>query len=72
MSALAEYQKIADKVASDYVEPKTRITVGMATCGLTAGAQEVYDCAKKALAGKDGIVVDRVGCIGACFLEPIM
>ncbi|MCF0103958.1 MAG: NADH-quinone oxidoreductase subunit NuoF [Eggerthellaceae bacterium] len=44
----------------------------MATCGLTAGAQEVYDCAKNALDSQDRIVVDRVGCIGACFLEPIM
>ncbi|MBQ9953935.1 MAG: hypothetical protein IJO87_00705, partial [Eggerthellaceae bacterium] len=44
----------------------------MATCGLTAGAQPVYDKLHELLADEDDVQVDRVGCIGSCFLEPIV
>lgn len=44
-----------------------RITVGMATCGLAAGAQAVYDRLKSA-----GLNVEKVGCIGMCYNEPVV
>jgi NADH-quinone oxidoreductase subunit F len=46
-----------------------RITIGMATCGLSAGAKEVYDALKKA---KLTIPIDIVGCSGMCYNEPII
>ena len=46
-----------------------RIKVGMASCGLAAGAQAVFDELKK-LAGD--IPVAGVGCIGHCYCEPIV
>ena len=46
-----------------------RIKVGMASCGLAAGAQAVYDELKK-IAGD--IPVVGVGCIGHCYCEPIV
>ena len=46
-----------------------RIKVGMASCGLAAGAQAVFDELKK-IAGD--IPVVGVGCIGHCYCEPIV
>ena len=52
---------------------KTRITVGMATCGLAKGAGKVYEALKYELKKqkvKADIVV--VGCNGLCYAEPIV
>lgn len=52
----------------------TRITVGLATCGIAAGARHVYDAlldeVKKR--GLDNVKVMQTGCIGVCRLEPIV
>ncbi len=46
-----------------------RITVGMATCGLSAGAYDVFVALKKAFSE---IPVEKVGCIGMCYNEPVV
>jgi len=46
-----------------------RITVGLATCGMAAGAGPVFDALKNASLG---INVEPVGCIGMCYNEPIV
>lgn len=46
-----------------------RIKVGTASCGIAAGAEEVFNYFKKNV--KDLEVV-RVGCIGHCYAEPIV
>lgn len=47
--------------------------VGMATCGLAAGAQPVYELlkGKAQKIGWDGII-ERTGCIGFCHKEPLL
>ena len=52
----------------------TRIVVGMATCGIAAGARPVLlammdEVAKRSLAD---VTVSQTGCIGVCRLEPIV
>ncbi|MDR1619741.1 MAG: (2Fe-2S) ferredoxin domain-containing protein [Clostridiales bacterium] len=52
----------------------TRIVVGMATCGIAAGARPVLtafmdEAAKRNL---QHVVVAQTGCIGVCRLEPIV
>lgn len=52
----------------------TRIVVGMATCGIAAGARPVLaafmdEVAKRSL---HDVVVAQTGCIGVCRLEPIV
>jgi len=56
-----------------YGETGVRINVGMSTCGLAAGANPVYTAFKEALdtLGVKAKVVN-VGCIGACFAEPLV
>jgi NADH:ubiquinone oxidoreductase subunit F (NADH-binding) len=46
-----------------------RITVGVATCGIAAGAMPILDGLKGAGLG---MLVEGVGCAGMCFAEPIV
>ncbi len=52
---------------------KIRITVGMATCGLAAGADAIYDTLQQRLdqRGLD-VMLTKTGCLGACHQEPIV
>lgn len=52
----------------------TRIVVGMATCGLAAGAKPVYELFRDELIkrGLARVTLAETGCIGMCRLEPIV
>jgi len=51
----------------------TEIRVGLATCGIAAGAKPVYSALEKELAAIDAPVkLKRVGCIGMCYNEPLV
>ena len=52
----------------------TRILVGMATCGISAGARPVMNKFVEEIASRDlqKITVTPVGCIGECAIEPIV
>ena len=47
-----------------------RIVVGSGSCGIAAGAQKVYDAIANFLTDKSKLGV--TGCIGMCYLEPIV
>ncbi|MBI5604785.1 MAG: NADH-quinone oxidoreductase subunit NuoF [Deltaproteobacteria bacterium] len=49
------------------------IQIGLGTCGKAAGAEEVYCAAQKTLQqiGQPGRFME-VGCIGMCYLEPLL
>jgi len=53
---------------------KYRVVVGMASCGLAASADVIYDAIEKAINENElkGITLTSVGCIGECALEPIV
>ncbi len=50
-----------------------RVTVGMGSCGVKAGAQEVYDTISQELkaVGVEAVLVP-VGCMGLCAEEPVV
>ena len=48
-----------------------RIVIGEGSCGIAAGAQKVYDALAPLLADSD-VTLGITGCIGMCFLEPIV
>ncbi|HSO71349.1 MAG TPA: NADH-quinone oxidoreductase subunit F, partial [Thermodesulfobacteriota bacterium] len=52
---------------------KTKIFVGMATCGLSAGAEKVYQALQEEIqtAGLD-VSLQKTGCIGYCQREPLV
>lgn len=52
----------------------TRVVVGMATCGIAAGARPVLTAFVEEVNrhGLKDVVVTQAGCIGMCKLEPIV
>ncbi|MCC5909190.1 MAG: NADH-quinone oxidoreductase subunit NuoF [Clostridiaceae bacterium] len=50
-----------------------KIVVGLGSCGIAAGAQKVYDKIKRQLDVRGANnQLEPVGCIGMCYLEPIV
>ncbi len=67
--------KMQDKVAIRTGSNETRIVVGMATCGIAAGARPVLNAFVEAVteAGlTDSVSVTQTGCIGICQYEPVV
>jgi len=52
----------------------TRVVVGMATCGIAAGARPVLNAFMEEVAKRklDDVIVSQTGCIGVCRLEPVV
>lgn len=78
MKSLAELAKLREealkKVNIRTDRKGTRIVVGMATCGISAGARPVMtalldESTKRQL---QDVEVTQTGCIGVCRLEPIV
>ena len=79
MKSLRELQAIRDKMKAnvntrDGMEGKMRILVGMATCGIAAGARPVLNAFSEELARREitHAVVSQTGCIGICQYEPVV
>ena len=51
---------------------KVRIVVGEGSCGLAAGAGAVYAALEQALTPEIPAGLGITGCIGMCYLEPIV
>ena len=74
MKSIADLEKIRQatlsKVNLRRESEGTRIVVGMATCGIAAGARPVMnEVAKRNLLD---VTVAQTGCIGMCRYEPIV
>lgn len=52
----------------------TRVVVGMATCGISAGARPVLKALVEEVNKRNlhGVIISQTGCIGICELEPIV
>ena len=79
MKSLAELQAIRDRMQKqidlrDAGDGRIRVVVGMATCGLAAGARPVLTAFLEEVQKRDlkNISVAQTGCIGVCRLEPIV
>ena len=79
MKSLAELaairDKMKDKVSLREGTGETRIVVGMATCGIAAGARPVLNAFVEAVAKEglsDSVTVLQTGCIGICQYEPVV
>ena len=80
MKSLAELQAIRDRAKANVALRKenpnaARVLVGMATCGIAAGARPVLNAFTEEIAKRglqDDIVVTQTGCIGICQYEPVV
>ena len=67
--------KMQDKVALRTSSGETRIVVGMATCGIAAGARPVLNAFVEGISAaglSDDVIVTQTGCIGICQYEPVV
>ena len=78
MKSLAELEEIRKRTL-DEIKMRTnkdgiRIVVGMATCGIAAGARPVMNRFVEEIAKRrlSDVSVTMTGCIGVCKLEPIV
>ena len=79
MKSLAELQAIKEKMRDKVILREgvnsVRVVVGMATCGIAAGARPVLTALVEGV-NKEGltekVTVSQTGCIGICQLEPIV
>jgi NADP-reducing hydrogenase subunit HndB len=76
---MAELQAIRDKARDkmairDNHDNSIRVIVGMATCGIAAGARPVLNALVDEVAKRhlDNVSVTQTGCIGMCQFEPIV
>ena len=80
MKSLAELEAIRNKIKNQVDVRKdsdgdtVRIVVGMATCGIAAGARPVLSAMVEEVGkrGLSNVTVAQTGCIGMCRLEPIV
>ena len=79
MKSLAELQAIKERM-KDKIDLRegagdVRVVVGMATCGIAAGARPVLNALVEEV-NKAGlyekVTVSQTGCVGYCQLEPIV
>ncbi|MCQ2475901.1 MAG: (2Fe-2S) ferredoxin domain-containing protein [Clostridia bacterium] len=79
MKSLAELaairEKMKDKVILREGTGEIRVVVGMATCGIAAGARPVLNAFVEGV-NKEGlgdkVTVSQTGCIGVCQFEPVV
>ena len=79
MKSLAELQAIKEKMKDQVVlregSGDIRVVVGMATCGIAAGARPVLNAFVEevnSLGLSDKVTVSQTGCIGICQFEPVV
>ena len=68
-------EKMQNKVALRTSSGETRVVVGMATCGIAAGARPVLNAFVEGVAEAglgDSVMVTQTGCIGICQYEPVV
>ena len=79
MKTIAELQAIRDKAREKMAvregdSGNIRVIVGMATCGIAAGARPVLNAFVDEVAKRrlNNVTVTQTGCIGMCQFEPIV
>ena len=79
MKSLQELAAIRDRMKQtvntrEAAHDTTRVVVGMATCGIAAGARPVLNAFTEEIARRElsGVLVTQTGCIGLCQYEPIV
>lgn len=78
MKSIAELEEIRrktlDQISLRNNEDGIRVVVGMATCGIAAGARPVMNAFVEEINKRNikNVTVSMTGCIGICKLEPVV
>ena len=73
IQSVADLEKLSRDYSKKLYEPEgLKVNIGMASCGIGAGAKAAYQKALAHFAAQDGIQICRMGCIGFCEEEPLV
>ena len=74
MNSVAELLAIKEKTLSELNSGDTRIVVGLATCGIAAGAKPVFKAFEEEVSKLNlkNVKISQAGCLGMCKLEPMV
>ena len=78
MTTLDELRKIKEKALNELKtregKAKAKITVGMGTCGIAAGARDVTGALMDEIEKRNiqDVIVTQSGCMGYCEQEPLV
>ncbi len=79
MKSLQELAAIRDKMKNSVAlregEGELRVVVGMATCGIAAGARPVLNAFVAEVTNEglnENVTISQTGCIGICQYEPVV
>src|SRR5512139_650662 len=69
----ADLEKMKEEGLNSLYPKATKVSVGMATCGLSTGAGKVYEVLQNGVEkAKLPILLGQTGCIGFCQKEPVV
>ena len=73
LAALREQMRASMNMRQDATDD-TRVVVGMATCGIAAGARPVLTAVLDEIEKREvqNVMVTQTGCIGICKYEPVV
>jgi len=77
IKSAAELNEFKEKAKNKFAIKENggiKIVVGMATCGIAAGAAPILQTLKEEVGARklENVTVSQVGCIGLCEYEPIV
>ncbi|RJR26147.1 MAG: 4Fe-4S dicluster domain-containing protein [Desulfobacteraceae bacterium] len=73
IQTIADLERLSrDYSAKLYYPERIKVNIGMASCGIGAGAQASYKRAVENLSDDKNIEICRTGCIGFCEEEPLV
>ncbi len=74
INSLEELLKRKDQIQNESLSTSNtiKINIGMATCGIAAGAKDTYDFLAEEIKrrGIQNVNLTKSGCMGSCFVEP--
>jgi NADH:ubiquinone oxidoreductase subunit F (NADH-binding)/(2Fe-2S) ferredoxin len=73
ITSAQDLEKIREEYTPRLYHPNgIKVIVGMASCGIAAGAQTAFDKAAEAFKDDKEVMVGQTGCIGYCEIEPLV
>ncbi len=71
--SVKDLEKISQKYAKELYTPDAiRVNIGMASCGIAAGAKASFEKAQKEFPEGSGVQIFQTGCMGFCEEEPLV
>lgn len=73
IQSVKDLEKIGQNYLKQLYYPEgIKVNIGMASCGIAAGAQDIFEKATEAFSQDNGISICQTGCIGFCEVEPLV